>query len=191
MHDEHSPVSTERSEMLGYEESDISVPVLLKWGLVLVILLLGSAAVALGIYVFLVKPIGGDQKAAYPLAQVRRLPPPGTPQLQADPVKDIKAFRSDEETRLTKSGVWKDGDGKQVNRIPVQRAMEIVVAEGLKIQPEAEAGTGVTPPALDRGQVRPEPGSAAPGPTAPAPEAYRGAGSGVESPGNSNLSPGM
>lgn len=56
-----------------------------------------------------------------------QLPP--EPRLQADPVRDLAAFRADEEARMEAWG-WAD-QSKGLARVPVDRAMELIVQKGL------------------------------------------------------------
>jgi len=56
-------------------------------------------------------------------------PPSGTPLLQVAPAEDLRAFRACEETELQTYG-WIDKTNGVV-RIPVERAMELVLKEGL------------------------------------------------------------
>lgn len=162
MHDEKPKFSTELSEKLGYEDSDVSIPILLKWGVGLVILLVGTAAASMVIY-FIFVGNGSNQKSSYPLASERRVPPPGVPQLQADPVVDIKKFRADEEAAVNPPGgqaTWKDGDGKEAIRIPIDAAMEVMIHRGIQVQ--TPNPNDVTPPMVDRGIPGSQPGNAQP-----------------------------
>jgi hypothetical protein len=155
MHDEHStPHSTEHAEKLGYEDSDVSIPVLMKWGFFLAVFVGVTSVVVLGLYAVFVPQLMKLVRPAKPDTQVtRRLPPAGVPQVQADPVKDIQDFRRLEAARLTQYGFWKDGDNRNVQYIPLERAMQIVEAKGLPIQSAESARNDVTPPAVDRGYV--------------------------------------
>src|SRR5262245_1179145 len=63
----------------------------------------------------------------------RRLPP--EPRLQEDPMADLARMRAEEQAALDGYG-WVDRE-HGVARIPVQRAMEILVQRGLPVRPEA------------------------------------------------------
>ena len=162
MHDEHSASqSTEHAEKLGYEDTDISMPVLMKWGFFLVVFVGITAVLVLGIYAVFV-PQYLKRNANTPL--VRRLPAADVPQLQSDPVKDIKDYRAAETAHIRGHGMWKDGDGKDATYIPLDRAMQIVEAKGIPIQSADSAKNDVTPPAVDRGFVNnPMPDGTQPG----------------------------
>ena len=151
MHDEHSTShSTEHAEKLGYEDTDISIPVLMKWGFFLVVFVGVSSVLVLGIYALLVPQFLNRTPNT---ALARKALAEDVPQLQPDPVKDIKDFRSRETAHITGYGIWKDGDGKDATYIPISRAMQIVEAKGLKIESPDAAKNDVTPPAVDRGFV--------------------------------------
>lgn len=155
MHDEHSnPQSTEHAEKLGYEDTDISIPVLMKWGFFLVVFVGITSVIVLVLYAWLV-PHFVDRivKNGAETPIVRRTLAADVPQLQENPVKDIKEFRSRETAHVTGYGIWKDGDGKDAQYIPLDRAMKIVGDKGLPIQSAGSAANDVTPPAVDRGFV--------------------------------------
>jgi len=157
MHDEHTtPHSTEHAEKLGYEDSDVSIPVLMKWGFFLTVFVGVTSIVVLGVYALLVRqfPLNHHTETAL----VRKSLPEEVAQLQPDPIKDIKVFRAQEAMRIGAGGkggygTWKDGDGKEATYIPIERAMAIVEAKGLTIETPESANNDVTPPAVDRGFV--------------------------------------
>lgn len=64
-------------------------------------------------------------------AREARLPP--GPNLQPNPIADLAAFRAAEEVELSK-WAWVDRE-KGVARVPVERALEIVVSRGLPAPP--------------------------------------------------------
>jgi hypothetical protein len=65
----------------------------------------------------------------YPLAAAEQTRLPPEPRLQTDPRADLNEFRARENTTLTTYG-WIDRNGGVV-RIPIDRAMKIVVERGL------------------------------------------------------------
>jgi hypothetical protein len=70
----------------------------------------------------------------YPLAaSVPHRQPPG-PNLQTQPFKDIYSLRQGETEKLTSYG-WVDKDGG-VTRIPIDRAMEIMLQRGFPARAE-------------------------------------------------------
>jgi len=156
MHDEHTtPHSTEHAEKLGYEDTDVSIPVLMKWGFFLAVFVGVTSVIVLGVYAMLVPQFMNKSANA---TLMRPALSEEVAQLQPDPIKDIKDFRSREAMRTGEGGkggygTWKDGDGKDATYIPIERAMAIVEAKGLPIQTPESANNDVTPPAIDRGFV--------------------------------------
>lgn len=153
MHDEHStPHSTEHAEKLGYEDSDVSLPVLLKWGFFLAVFVGATSLIVLLTYWGLVTQVTKRDLKEH-AGVVRKVPAADVPQLQQDPVKDIQVFRREERARVEGYGDWKDGDGKEAKYIPIDQAMKLVADKGLPIQSEGSTQNDVTPPAVDRGFV--------------------------------------
>jgi len=78
--------------------------------------------------------IGAEARAARsPMADLRE--PPAGPRLQADPPAELKGYLAFEREQLTSYG-WLDvKDG--IVRLPIQRAMELLLKEGL---PAREGG---------------------------------------------------
>ena len=70
----------------------------------------------------------------FPLAAGVERPQP-TPALQTQPFKDLYMLRREETQRLDSYG-WVDKDGG-VARIPIDRAMEVLLQRGLPVRPDA------------------------------------------------------
>ncbi len=152
MHDEHTTApSTEAAEKLGYEDSDVSIPVLMRWGFFLAVFVGATYGIVLLVYFLL--PRFTQPAANVGMDIARKVPAADMPQLQSDPVKDIKDYRRAEAKRTGGYGTWKDGDGKDVQYIPIDRAMQIVETKGLPIEGADAAKNDVTPPVVDRGFV--------------------------------------
>ncbi len=71
-------------------------------------------------------------------AEANRLPP--EPRLQATPVIDLAKYRQEQETLVNGYG-WVDRSAGTV-RIPLARAMEMVLAQGVPTRPEHGAESG-------------------------------------------------
>ncbi|HLK61695.1 MAG TPA: hypothetical protein VKU00_34435 [Chthonomonadaceae bacterium] len=173
MHDEHGPVEVNpESKAKGYEVGDISVPIILKWGLGLVISFILISIVTLFIYQFLVtyryQPKPDYRAQSNDLAPAQTMQNAGIPVVQSAPVADIKDFRTKEDARVAGYGAWKDGDGKSVNYIPIDRAMQIIQERGL---PQVPAG-GTMPIRTNTNAVTPPTAT----PPMPAPTGENGAG---------------
>jgi hypothetical protein len=128
---------TERSRSsadVGYETTDVDPQTLLMWvgGLAAMILL--SIVVA---WVFFDVLAGYAQRAdpkISPLAPTEKAPAP-EPKLVIDEPHDLASVRKQEEQVLDGYG-WVD-KGSGLIRIPVSRAMELVVQEGLPTRSQA------------------------------------------------------
>lgn len=109
----------------GYEQSDLSVRVAL-----IALAIVSAAIVVVGIALWLMKE--GMEREPPPAAE--RADTPGleaqapAPRLQVDPPADLAALRARERRVLEATG-WVDREAG-IARIPVSRAMEVLVHEG-------------------------------------------------------------
>jgi len=98
-------------------------------GLVIVVVLAGMWGMAV---LFKAQQQAADPRPSpIPEANARRLPP--EPRLQASPPRDMKEFRA-RESDLVASYGWAD-QRLGIARIPIDRAMEIVLEKGLPVPP--------------------------------------------------------
>jgi hypothetical protein len=67
-----------------------------------------------------------------PYGHVRELPPPGVPRLEVHPGEDMEHYREQQEKLLNSYG-WVDRDAGTV-RIPIQRAMDLLLQKGLPVR---------------------------------------------------------
>jgi hypothetical protein len=113
-----------------YEHTDIDVSVGYKFALWLSVAMLISVAIVYGSFWFFERQERSASALAqkYPLAasQPRREPP--APNLQNQPFKDIYELRHSESEKLAGYG-WVDKEGG-VTRIPIDRAMEVMLQRG-------------------------------------------------------------
>ena len=126
-HGEPNP-RTDHLSRLGYESRDVVIPVLVKWIGYLFLFIFGSFAITFGVYKLFV-PQGGEEARSLPLTTVQRQPVPGAPVLQVHPKRDMIEFRREELQKLNGYG-WVD-QSKGVAKIPVDRAIDIVVERGI------------------------------------------------------------
>ena len=121
----------------GHEERDIDISTVSKLGLGIVFVVV----VSVFLMWFLFSRFAAREREASappaPMTQANPLKEPPEPRLQRTPVADLKAIRKDEDA-LLKSYGWVDPD-KGVVRIPVDRAMELVLKEGLVSRPGERA----------------------------------------------------
>ncbi len=139
-HNEEAPDAS-----AGYEKRDASISVLLQFGFwlaVLIVITLFGMAWAFN-YFSRTAPLGPP---AAPSAVVnpneRELPP--SPMLQATPHQDLVDFCQQQERNVNTYG-WVDRQAGIV-RIPISRAMNLILAQGLPTRPASEAPTGAAAP---------------------------------------------
>ena len=110
-------------ELDAYEPSDWeSRPIKLAAIAIAVFIAIGLIASALTVRFVARKRAQTDEP---PVFAVKKLPPP--PRLQSNPSQDMAAFRARENDLLSNYG-WVD-PGRGVVRIPIEKAMELVVKE--------------------------------------------------------------
>jgi hypothetical protein len=128
---------TRRTTEAGYEETDADVSTLLWWGVGLVgVLILSVLATWLMFRLLAARATRYDiEHPALPLAATDNQIPP-EPRLQVIEPEDLEIARSEESEVLNGYG-WVDKD-KGTVRIPIARAMELVVKEGLPTRPQAK-----------------------------------------------------
>ena len=130
-HNSHShemDLSRDYLQQLGYEPRDVSLPVLIKW---LIILFVGMAVTAAGTWVMYQVFVAEEpnQNARSLDVNMRKIPPPPNPLLQGYPLDDIHDFRDKEAERLD-GYAWRDR-AKGIATIPVDKALDIVAEKGL------------------------------------------------------------
>ena len=121
----------------GHEERDIDISAVSKLGL--------GIACGVVVSVFLMwflfdRFAAREQEASSPpapMAAANPLKEPPEPRLQRTPVADLKTIRKDEDALIRSYG-WVDPD-KGIVRIPVDRAMDLVLKEGLPSRPQENA----------------------------------------------------
>lgn len=182
----------------NYETRDVSLNTLVPWLFFLFVFVGVSAVVTLIMYRFVFR-IGYPDTSAYALPHVRELP---RMRLQANPVQEIKQYRLDEDAILNHYG--KDPKTGAIH-IPIERAMDMVIQEGLPTRavpgpldaqepnepsrmqgqapPGSEAGTGNTSSGQPTNQT-----SLSPNPTGQ--PSLSTPGGGTITPSGSNIPPG-
>ncbi|MGA8143565.1 MAG: hypothetical protein WB987_06735 [Candidatus Acidiferrales bacterium] len=126
----------------GYEHSDANVRSLFLYGLTLAILIAVVMVAMVRTYNFFARHESLGPPAS-PFETQRPLPP--QPRLQPRPAFDLKTYCEMEQQQLSTYG-WVDQHNGVV-RIPVDRAMEMVLQKGLPARPadQAPAEPQVTP----------------------------------------------
>lgn len=122
-----------------YEHSDIDPGLGYRFAIWLVVAMLLSVAVVYGTFWF----FEGEEKAVdtavqqYPLAVGQAKVPP-SPRLQTQPFKDIYLLHRAENEKLESYG-WMDKEAG-VTRIPIDRAIDVLLERGIPARAEAPAG---------------------------------------------------
>jgi hypothetical protein len=113
----------------GFEETDVNVMAVGKFAIALVVMTVLSMVLLVGVFKYFQWQEGGRARSVDP----DRVFP--QPQLQTNPIPDLKAIRAAEEHVLSSYG-WVDAP-KGVVRIPIARAMDLLVQRGLPVRAEA------------------------------------------------------
>ena len=120
----------------GFEHSDINVPAVGKIGVLLLLSALVSMLLIVGVFKVLQAMEGGQPVASDPTIVFPR------PQLQSNPIKDLKEHVDSENTRLTTYG-WVDA-GRGIVRIPIAQAMDQLVQKGVPVRTPVAANAHAT-----------------------------------------------
>ena len=123
-----------------YEHTDIDVSVGYKFALWLSVAMVISVGIVYGTFWFFEGQARSSDALAqkYPLAVGQHKEPP-LPNLQRQPFKDVYELRLGEAAKLT-SYAWVDKEGG-ITRIPIDRAMEVMLERGFPAR--AEGGNGL------------------------------------------------
>ena len=118
---DHKPTAEE-----GYERTDVQVPVILKFGVVLVIMMVFSGVASWAIFRVLFAHAKRADPVFSPLAVLDNRPPP-EPRLIQDEPADLASVLKEEEAVLTTYD-WVD-KANGVVRIPIDRAIELMAKD--------------------------------------------------------------
>jgi hypothetical protein len=133
----------------GHERRDIKVGTVAIVGVVLLALLAIIGHVVPWIaFKLMEEQVPPEGAAASPLEGFQLPPPP--PRLQANPQADLARMRSEAEARLRSFG-WADRPNGIV-RMPIERAMDLIVERGLPGTVHAPAQAGSAPGSGARGK---------------------------------------
>lgn len=115
----------------GYEESDARAMPILISGLVLAIFV-GLGALIGGATLVGFRAVEAEERG--PISPMFERQLPGAPALQANPYADLDAYRARQREAVQSYGWISERDG--VVRIPVERAMELLVERSQRPQAE-------------------------------------------------------
>ena len=124
-----------------YEKRDVRPRTLAALVLGLAALTVGAALLMWGSFVFFQRRAERAAEPPSPLREEQVLPPP--PRLQVAPEVDLQAVRRREEERLQSYG-WINREAGVV-RIPIERAMELLVQRGVPVRPQGPTAESTVP----------------------------------------------
>jgi hypothetical protein len=117
-----------------YETRDANVRGVFTFLVVLSLVLISTALLSWGMFKYF-SAAQGNRAPASPFAGARQLP--AGPQLQVNPREDLKRYRAEQEHAL-ESYSWENKEDGTV-RVPIERAMEMLLKQGLPVAPSASA----------------------------------------------------
>ena len=126
----------------GYERSDANPSGVVRWAIWLIAVLVVVFISMAGLFDFYGK-VQSLGKPASPFQNARVLPP--APRLQVEPRAELHSYCAQQDKLLNSYG-WAD-EHNGVVRIPIDRAMELTLQQGLPARTAAEIPAGVSNPA--------------------------------------------
>ena len=136
--------SSEHPELRGaakHETVDANVRSLVRWGIGVFALLASGLVISVVVFRYFVTHQGLGPPAS-PFSESRTLPP--APVLQVTPAADLRGYLSQENQTLDTYG-WVD-EKAGIVRIPIDRAMELLLKEGFPV--EAAPNATAPPPGV-------------------------------------------
>ncbi len=130
---------------VGRVENDVDTRAMGKFAIALAVICVGALVLLAGLFrYFEAHEAAGEPAAANVKRDARRLPP--EPRLQTQETVDLKQIRAAEDQTLESYG-WVDQQ-RGVVRLPIRRAIDLLVQRGLPTRgsSEAPAASGVTTP---------------------------------------------
>jgi len=122
----------------GYERSDASPRGLLYFALLMAAILAAASFSLIWLFKYFQKAGNPGSFVAAPFATERPMPPP--PRIQPNPSADLREYYLTQE-RLLNSYGWIDRQNGIV-RLPIDRAMELLLERGLPTRPASTPETG-------------------------------------------------
>ena len=127
---------TDAHEPLHHEESDVDSRAIFRFGLWLVVVMVGVYAAVWLIFGAFDRREASGSVRDFPLAVERSEFPP-QPRLQIEPRQELRALQQRDEALLNSYG-WADREAGLV-RIPIAEAMRLTVERGLPVRPASPA----------------------------------------------------
>jgi hypothetical protein len=137
-HDEYVPPPG-----MQHETRDLSTRVVVIFAISLLVGAIVIHVALWGMYTWMGRARDSAYTREYPLAPVGAPQPPPAPRLQTQPREDLKRMRQDEDRLLSGYG-WADPNAGRV-RLPIDRAMQLLLEQGLPTRAQAPAGPAGLP----------------------------------------------
>jgi len=147
----------------GYEKSDASPRGLLYFALVIAAILAATFLSLILVFKYFQKAQNPGSVVAAPFAGTRPLPPP--PRIQPNPGIDMQSYYQSQQNILNTYG-WIDRQSGVV-RLPIDRAMDLLLQRGLPIRAAAPAQNAAQAPRKSQTKNAAAASSAEPGGSAP------------------------
>jgi hypothetical protein len=141
----------------GYEKSDASPRGLLYFALIMAALLAATSLSLIWLFKYFQKAENPGSFVAAPFAAERPLPPP--PRVQPNPGADLQNYYQSQQNLLNGYG-WIDRQNGIV-RLPIDRAMELLLQRGLPIRSAANPQNTTLPENKNNATSIPQPGGPA------------------------------
>ena len=149
-----SDIKTPQPPAETHEKRDINIRKVAIYGsAMLLVICLAGVLTTVVIFKKLAGSDANEGVAPSPMLETQPLPP--LPRLQTHPVLDLKKYRAAEEVELGSYG-WVDKSNGVV-RIPVRRALDLVLERGLPARPDARIEAQENP---DAGKLQAPPKTA-------------------------------
>ena len=127
--------NSQHNRRAGHEETDINVWAVGKFAVGLMLVAVASLFLLFGLFRYLLSREGGPPAGRSQDVATEPSKAFPQPQLQANEVQDLKAVRAAEDQVLN-GYAWMDPE-KGVVRIPINRAIDLLVERGLPSRPPA------------------------------------------------------
>lgn len=138
-HDEYVPPAG-----MKHETRDLSTRVVVIFGISLLVAALVIHVAVWWMYAWMGRANESAYTREYPLAAVGAPQPPPAPRLQTQPREDLKRMRQEEDRVLSGYGWAADPSTGRV-RLPVDRAMQLLLEQGLPARAGAPSGPAGLP----------------------------------------------
>ncbi len=133
--DEHPPNTGNSTRR--HETTDADVRAIVKFAVGLFVTLVAALVLVTVVFNYFAAHQGLGPPAS-PFADTRELPPPNVPRLQPAPPRELGEYEKEQEELLQTYGRVDQKNG--VVRIPIQRAMDLLIERGLPVQTSPSQG---------------------------------------------------